>query len=544
MDVRFLGLVVALVLVGWMEAAPAATAQRFYPDDPIWEDPDRMDMPAPEAHGVPDGPDPIGILASVFGQAGNHTGPAVNVNTVEGVPNSSWYTNRHYHDRLSLDALARGPNTRRPPDTSAAWTVLRVDEANGLPHAVVRDGADRTYRLWVDHRRHPELATGAAMIGSRLLHALGYNVPEHWLMRIRPNRLTAAADTVVQTGTVRKQIFGEARADSTGRFRVLLTRLPGAVRRIGPFAFHGTRPDDANDIFPHEARRELRGLRVAAAWINHSKIHPSRTMDVLVTEDDRKFVRHYLTRLTTVLGSGGARPKRKWSGHEHILEIRAVLTRMGTLGLSGGGWMEATAPDLRGVGHIESEQFRPGAWRPEAPNPAFERCDSTDAFWAARQIAAFTAAEIRAVVETAEYSNPQTTDYLVRTLRERQRAIARAYLGYGGGIDRFAVQGDSLRFVDLLARHDLAPAATSRTVTWHVFDNEADRVRRRLRRVRSPREALRLPSASPPFLRAVIETPGQGTTAVYLRRQNEGRYAVVGRELEPQRRPPLIQARE
>jgi len=542
MDARTTGLAILMLAALLLATARPTAAQRFFPDDPIWEDPDRMDMPAPEPRGVSDGPDPFGILSSVFGQAGSYSGPAVNVNTLGEVPNSSWYTNRHYHDRMSIEALVRGSNRSVPPDTSETWTVTRVDEAGGLPRATIRDGFGRTYRLLTDDEDHPELATGAAMIASRLLYALGYNVPEHRLLRIAPDQIAAASDTVVATGTVRKRLFGDAPADSTGRYRVLLTRIPEAAARIGPFAFHGTRSDDANDIFPHEARRELRGLRIAAAWINHSKIRSARTMDVLVQEDDRQFVRHYLTDLSTTLGSGGARPKRKWSGHEHILEIRAVLTRMGTLGLSGGSWMEATTPDLRGVGHFEAVHFEPAGWRPEYPNPAFERCDSTDAFWAARQVAAITPEELRAVVETARYSNPETVDYMVSTLRERQEAIAAAYLDHGGGIDRFRVQGGTLRFADLLERYGLAPGDVERQVTWHVFDNAAERTTRRLRVTTTDRETIPLPNASPPFLRVRIQTPGHGTTFAYLRRTSGGAYEVVGREFESPERAQTARA--
>ena len=45
-----------------------------------------------------------------------------------------------------------------------------------------------------------------------------------------------------------------------------LARCPAA---ISPLQYFGTRPEDPNDLHPHEHRRELRGLRVFSAWLNH-----------------------------------------------------------------------------------------------------------------------------------------------------------------------------------------------------------------------------------------------------------------------------------
>jgi hypothetical protein len=498
-------------------AAPPAAAQRFLPDDPIWEDPDRLDMPVPEQRSRRGDVSPFDFLRRTFGGAGTHSGPAANVNTLGAVPNSSWYTNRHYRDRLSRSALRRGPNDGPPPDTTGPWEVVGIETRHGRPAVDVRDAAGRTYELRFDPAGHPDLATGAAMVSSRLLHAFGYNVPEHHLVALAPGRLDAGPDSGVAPADVRR-LLDRVPAAANGTIRAVATRVPKAVSRVGPFRFYGTRPDDGNDIFPHEARRELRGLRVFAAWLNHNKIRSDYTLDVVVAEDGRRFVRHFLTDLGATLGSAGSGPKPAWAGHEHVLELSPVLTRMGTAGLSGGEWMEATAPDLRGVGAFEAAHFRPEAWRPEYPNPAFERCDAADAFWAAKQIAHLRRSELEAIVETADYAEPAAAQYVVETLWERRAALLQAYLGMAGGLDRFAVRDGRLRFADLPARHGLVPDSTQRTVTWHVFNNEEAATGPRLRRDRSARETLALPERSPPFLRVSLRTPGRGATQVYLRR--------------------------
>ena len=50
----------------------------------------------------------LDVAARALGLAGEHGGPAVNVNTLGEVPNSSWYTNRHYHERLRAGSATGG----------------------------------------------------------------------------------------------------------------------------------------------------------------------------------------------------------------------------------------------------------------------------------------------------------------------------------------------------------------------------------------------------------------------------------------------------
>ena len=56
-----------------------------------------------------------------------HPKQASNVNALDEVPDSSWYTNRHYLHPMTIEALVRGPNAGNPPDFSHA-TITKSKE--------------------------------------------------------------------------------------------------------------------------------------------------------------------------------------------------------------------------------------------------------------------------------------------------------------------------------------------------------------------------------------------------------------------------------
>ena len=87
-----------------------------------------------------------------------------------------------------------------------------------------------------------------------------------------------------------------------GRFRgVASLFLKG--KPAGPFRYFGTRADDPNDIVPHEHRRDLRGLRVFAAWVNHNDSKSLNSLDMLVDRRGDRFIKHNLIDFSAVFGA-------------------------------------------------------------------------------------------------------------------------------------------------------------------------------------------------------------------------------------------------
>ena len=57
---------------------------------------------------------------------------ADNINVLDEVPNSSWYTNRHFLVRMDAAALAKGPGQAHP-DTSGSWEIISGNFEGQVP---------------------------------------------------------------------------------------------------------------------------------------------------------------------------------------------------------------------------------------------------------------------------------------------------------------------------------------------------------------------------------------------------------------------------
>jgi hypothetical protein len=125
---------------------------------------------------------------------------------------------------------------------------------------------------------------------------------------------------------------------------------------------------------------------------------------------------------------------------------------------------------LKEIGNIEADKFDPDHWVPVYRNPAFDNMLPDDAYWAAKIVHAFTDADIRALVETGEYRDPLSTDYLTRTLIARRDKIVQRYFSRVLPLDRFRIDGGQLRCDDLGVAAKLNPQRQLST-QWFSFDN-------------------------------------------------------------------------
>jgi hypothetical protein len=453
-------------------------ARAFYPDDPVRVDPDRINISKPTEFPLYKDAD---YLINSFTRPGGDAGPALNVNSVDEVPDSSWFTNRIGLGKMTIDEIVRGPDTTGGP-APGTWTVVARPAGGITPKFTIRDSTGQLYIFKLDPVHMPELPSSVEVISTKIFHALGYNVPEDYVFYVKRSNLVVDPKAEWTDPSGRKRHITEddlnhwlgkmARVRDDGTVRVLASRyVPGQY--VGEFQHHDTRPDDPNDIFPHEKRRELRGYRVFAAWLNHDDSRSLNTFDTFVEEGGRRFIKHYLMDFGSNMGSGSTNVQEPRAGNEYYADGGKLFKGVFTFGLWTRDWMHVKYPSYPAVGNFESNFFEPANWVPEYPNPAFERMDEADAFWAANLLTYFTDDVIRALVATGRISDPEAEAYLVRTLIARRNKCVRYWISRTNALDRFEVNsnGTEVTFDNAALRAGTAQGKATYSVEWSALDN-------------------------------------------------------------------------
>ena len=151
-------LVIAGIAFGLI-ATVGAQERKFYPDDPLRLDRDSLDTPEPAEIELGDLYDRFG---HIFGDVGSDAWTeAANANTLDEVPDSSWFTNRHGVERMSVEALVRGPDSGDGPDLSDPWTIFKSKSQGLTPGFEITDARGDRYIIKFDPLDIPELASAA-----------------------------------------------------------------------------------------------------------------------------------------------------------------------------------------------------------------------------------------------------------------------------------------------------------------------------------------------------------------------------------------------
>ena len=464
-----------------MMGSSLVAAEKFYPDDPLQKEPPPRNAANIKIRKLNQYYD---LVENSYAERGErnkkgHIVPAQGVNTMGEPVDPAWYTPRHYFKPMSEEELVRGAGGNNPPSANGSWTVVSAKSEGISAGFVMTDDKGDRYFVKFDPVTNPEMATGAEMISSRIFHALGYNVPDNYLISVTRERLVLGPSVTLTDADGRKRAMKNRDLDKllakvpktkNGQYRALASlQIPG--KPVGPFKYFGTRHDDPNDVVPHEHRRDLRGLFVFCAWLNHNDSRAINNFDALVTEAGIQYVRHFLQDLGATLGSASTYEKAAARGAEYYLDFKPAPLQMASLGLAVPYWERAKFPDNRSVGGFDSAVFRPDQWIPDYPNSAFLNRLPDDDFWAAKQVMAFTNEQIRAIVKVAQFSDPAAEKYVADTLIARRDKIGKTFFPKVLPLDRFAIENGKLVFRDLAQEHRLEVKAPLR-VAWSKFDNQ------------------------------------------------------------------------
>ena len=515
-----------------------AHAQKFYPDDPLTKEPPPFQTENVNYRALSE---IYEIATNTFTHPGerqprNGVIPAQGINTLGEVMDGPWFVNRHARIQLSIEELMRGPGDSNPPSRKAPWRVLTVRKYGIRPGLLIHDADNNLCLLRFDPPGHLEMSTGAARIGSRLYHALGYWVPEHYLVYFDRSQLVAdpEGEDINAVGNAEHlsdkdiNLFLEkVSRDPVRGYRAIAIKAPKGAKLVGPYQFFGTRSDDPNDIVPHEHRRDLRGLYVISAWVNNNWIGLVQNQDTLIQENGVFYIRHNIMDFSTLLGSGLEQIKNARDGNEPLFDLRVTTKNFTSLGITGPPWQRADYPDTRSVGLFEYEVFDPTQWQPSFEVAALANHLPDDDYWAAKQILAFSDDDLRAIVKTGQYSDPKAEEWIAKCLIERRKKIGQHFLDRVLPLENFRVEGGQLHFEDLAVKYGFRPARDY-SVEWSEFRNlQGDHLALRSQRsFHVPERAMSSEAGS--YFAAKISGPEPGKTlTLYLRKEKSG-FKVAG----------------
>jgi hypothetical protein len=475
-------------------------------------------------------------------------GPADDVNAVDEVPCSTWFCPRNHRRPMTPEEVAAGPGRVPPP--VPPFLIEKSKGAGAALGLIVEDSNGAKWIVKFDPARSYGLQTGAEALGTRLFHAAGYYVPDSYILDIDPHDLRLSskatyffekyAERPLTPKWLRDRLDDMARGPDGKLRAVAIAFLPGKL--LGGFDHQGRRDGDPNDRIPHERRRSVRATRVLSAWLNRFDAGPSNTLDALVEERGRRFVRHYIIDFGSSLGAATVGLQAPNDGAESYYAPQRMLRAFLGVGAWQRPWQRVRGEWEESVrrhpsfGFFPEKNWDPEGYRSNYPYAAFDLREPADDYFGAKLVAAFTDAQLRAAVEAAGYP-ARDAPALVRALAARRDIVARRYLGPMTAVEDPSVNdaGTMLCFRDVaLERGVHAPGRLSYRV--RVVDDEGRRLLAERAHPRAARGCLPIGASNGRPYRVVTliaETPEGSAIATHVHvalRPAEGRWVVVGME--------------
>ena len=153
----------------------------------MWRDDDMRDIPPVAMFDLSKSYE---FLNETFGESARSFGPALNVNTLGEVPDSSWFTNRLGRYDMTIDDVVRGPDTVDGP-APGAWQMTGRPDGGITPKFTISDSRGDTYLIKLDPADVPELPSSVELISTKIFHAIGYHVPEDFIVSFDVAQLTS-----------------------------------------------------------------------------------------------------------------------------------------------------------------------------------------------------------------------------------------------------------------------------------------------------------------------------------------------------------------
>ena len=337
------------------------------------------------------------FVHETFGETAQSCGPALNVNTLGEVPDSSWFTNRLGRRDMTIDDVVRGPNQVDGP-APGTWQVTgRPDSRH---HAEVHD--PRRARRHLPDQARSGANPRAAVVGRS---DLDEDLPRHRLPRARGlhRHVRRRRGSSVAPGAKIRTASGDEAADRDGGRRAVAEHDAAHGGRHDSRAGEPLRARQGRRPVPlhrHAARRSERHLpaRAAARAARPARLRRlAESRRCAVDQQHRHLCRggrpplhpplpaglRLESRQRQHVGAAAARrqrvPDRRRQDRQGPRVVRTVDSATGR---------RSQYPDNPSLGNIEADFFEPAKWKTEYPQPAFDQMDAADAFWAASIVVA------------------------------------------------------------------------------------------------------------------------------------------------------------